>query len=114
MNAHDRIRLVHMKEAAAVALRLARGRTREDLDRDEGLVLSLVKAVEIVGEAANKVSQPTRDRFGGIPWKPIAHMRHRLVHDYFRINLDIVWKTVQDDLVPLLTLLEEALKEDSP
>ena len=104
--------MVHMKEAAAVAMRLARGRAREDLDRDEGLVLSLVKAVEIVGEAANRVSRETRDRFVGIPWKAMAHMRHRLVHEYFRINLDILWKTIQEDLPPLVDLLEEALGQE--
>ena len=104
--------MVHMKEAAAVGMRLARGRTREDLDRDEGPVLSLVKAVEIVGEAANRVSQPTRDRFTGIPWGPLAHIRHRLVHEYFRINLDILWKTIREDLPPLADLLEDALREE--
>lgn len=73
-----------------------------------------MKVIEIVGEAASKVSPLTQDQLSGIPWIPIRHMRHRLVHDYFRINLDIVWQTIQEDLKPLISALDAALTEPPP
>lgn len=109
MNRPDRIRLRHMLEAAEDALTLARGKSRADLDSTRGLVLALVKAVEIVGEAARTVTEPARLQAPGIPWGPIVRMRHRLVHEYFRINLDVLWQTVCNDLPPLVALLKEAL-----
>lgn len=106
----DSIRLQHMLDAAREAIAFAHGRARADLDRDRMLVLALVKALEIVGEAAGQVSTATRDRLPGVPWADIAGMRNRLVHAYFDINLDVVWQTVQQDLPPLVVALEKALR----
>jgi uncharacterized protein with HEPN domain len=73
------------------------------------LVLSLIKEIEIVGEAATQVSEVTREHLPGIPWADIVGMRNRLVHAYFDINLEILWRTVQDDLPPLIAVLESVL-----
>jgi uncharacterized protein with HEPN domain len=73
------------------------------------LVLSLVKAIEIVGEAAYQISEPTRDELPSIPWADIIGMRHRLVHAYFDINIDILWQTVQGDLPNLIAQIEPLL-----
>ena len=97
-----------MLDAAREAIGFARGRTRRDLDDDRQLVLALVKAVEIVGEAAYQVSDETRLGLPDIPWRDIVGMRHRLVHAYFDINLDVLWRTLQDDLPLLLEELERA------
>ena len=72
-------------------------------------MFALVKAVEIIGEAALQTSEVTRAHLPGVPWEDIVGMRHRLVHAYFDINLDVVWKTVQADLPPLIPLLEQVL-----
>ena len=94
----DEIRLRHMLDAAREALSFAQGRTRGELDNDRQLGLALVKAIEIVGEAAAQVSEPTRRRLPDMPWERIVGMRNRLVHAYFDINPDIVWRTVREDL----------------
>jgi len=86
-------------------------RRRQDLDRERLLVLALVKAIEIVGEAAYQVTEDTRAELADIPWEDIVGMRHRLVHAYFDINLDILWRTVQEDLPPLVAQLEAALQK---
>ena len=112
MRKDDAIRLLHMLDAAREAVAFARGRTRDDLDNDRQLVLALVKDVEIVGEAATQVTEPTRQGLPEIPWERIVGMRNRLVHAYFDINLDIVWKTVQGDLPELISLLEPAIPSD--
>ena len=106
MNANDAIRLRHMLDAANTAMRLSRGRTRRDLDEDEGLVLALTKAIEIIGEAARHVSEPAREETPSIPWAQIVAMRNRLVHAYFRVDLDVLWKTVESDLPSLVVQLE--------
>jgi len=78
------------------------------------LVLSLVKCVEIIGEAASKVSAETRSRHPLVPWEEIVGMRNRLIHAYFDIDLDRVWDTVTADLPPLRTVLEEMVSASSP
>lgn len=108
MRKHDAVRLRHMLDAGREALGFARGRDRADLDSDRMLVLALVKDIEIVGEAASQVSEETRAQLPGLPWADMIAMRHRLVHAYFEINLDILWQTVQQDLPPLVTALEQA------
>ena len=107
MYRNDEIRLRHMLDAAGKAMRAAQGRTRHDLDVDENLELSLMKAVEMIGEAAVHVGEATRRECPSIPWKKIIAMRNRLVHVYFDINRDILWQTVQEDLSPLIAQLEE-------
>jgi len=108
MRKDDAIRLRHMLDAAHEAIEFVQGRTRVDLNGDRKLVLALVKDVEIIGEAAYQVSQTARNQLTDIPWDDIIGMRHRLVHAYFDINLDILWRTVQDDLPPLIAELERA------
>ena len=111
MRKDDRIRLQHMLDAAREAVSFVQGKKRGDLDHDRLLVLGLVKALEIVGEAAYQLSEETRAELTAIPWEDVIGMRHRLVHAYFDINLDILWRTVQDDLPPLVAALEAALGE---
>jgi uncharacterized protein with HEPN domain len=101
----DLIRIQHMRDAALEALAFTNAKTREDLDRDRKLVLALVKEMEIIGEAAFKISKETREQLPGVPWNDIVGMRHRLIHAYFEINLEIVWQTIQKDLPGLVSVL---------
>jgi uncharacterized protein with HEPN domain len=110
MHKDDQIRLRHMLDAALEAMAFTKSRTRTSLDTDRMLVLSLVKEIEIIGEAANQVSELTIELTPAIPWADIISMRNRLVHAYFDINLEILWKTVLYDLPPLIAVLEDVLK----
>lgn len=109
----DEIRLRHMLDAAHEAASFARYRQRSDLETDRQLVLSLVKDIEIVGEAASKVTESFRSQTPEIDWQRMIAMRNRLVHAYFSINLDIVWQTVQEDIPALITQLERIVPPDS-
>jgi len=111
MPSSDDIRLHHMRDAAREAIGLSQGRSRQDLDIDRLLNLGLVRLLEIIGEAARGVSAACREAHPEIPWKTIAGMRDRLIHGYFDINLDIVWRTVLEDLPALLTQLQDILPE---
>jgi len=111
MRNEDRIRLQHMLDAARDALSFAEGRTRHDLDTDRQLVLAVVKCVEIIGEAASQVSSETQAATDQLPWRKIVAMRHRLVHAYYNINLDVVWSTLREDLPPLVETLQAILEK---
>jgi uncharacterized protein with HEPN domain len=98
-----------MLDATNEALEFVQGKRRSDLDTGRKLVLSLVKELEIIGEAAGKVSAEIRTQYGAIPWQDISGMRNRLIHAYFDIDLDVVWTTVTKDLPLLKTELETIL-----
>jgi uncharacterized protein with HEPN domain len=102
-----------MIEAAETACGFVSGRARGDLDADSMLVFALVRAIEIVGEAGSKVSTPTREAASDIPWPLIVSMRNRLIHAYFEVDHEVVWKTATEELPRLLPRLRALVaKED--
>ncbi|MGQ9575633.1 MAG: HepT-like ribonuclease domain-containing protein [Thermoguttaceae bacterium] len=109
MRQDDLVRLRHMLDAANEAQKFIHGRRREDLDHDRQLVWALVKAVEIIGEAASQLSDEAKTELPGLPWPKIIGMRHRLVHAYFDINLDILWQTIIAGLPPIVTELKRLI-----
>lgn len=112
MKPDDRIRPRHIADALNSAIRFVQGRRREDLDSDEMLAFALVHALQIVGEAAGKVSAETRAQRPDVPWLTIIGMRHRLVHAYFDINLDILWTTAAEAAPALLAQIQPLLDAD--
>ena len=88
---------------------MVRGRTRAQLDSDRQLNLSLVRLLEIVGEAAGRVPAEDRASHPDIPWAEIVGLRNRLIHGYDSVDFDILWLIVSDDLPPLVAALETAL-----
>lgn len=107
MQRRDADRIAHMREAAEKAVRLAGAHDRSDLETDEVLRLAMTKLVEIVGEAAKQVSDDARLEHSHVPWSAAARMRDRLVHHYFDINLDVLWRTVTEELPPLVDQLND-------
>lgn len=109
----DEARLRHMRDAAKDALSFVENKTRSTLDTERMLTLSLVKCVEIIGEAASRITKQRQAEHPQIPWSKIVGMRNRLIHAYFDIELDIVWDTVTQALPPLLDQLETIIgRED--
>ncbi len=108
----DRVRLTHMLDYSRKAVTMIEGRAREDLDRDEILCLALTRVVEIIGEAATRVSQAGQQCHEQIPWAEIIGMRNRLVHGYDAVDADILWDIVQQDLPPLIKQLEAIVQEE--
>jgi len=108
MTSHaDDVRLRHMLDHAREAVSLVQGKTRADLDKDRLLNLALVRLIEIVGEAASRVSKETQRRYPEIPWPQIVSMRNRLIHGYDFVDFDILWQTVNEDLLLLIAELEK-------
>jgi uncharacterized protein with HEPN domain len=103
MQNEDLIRIRHILEAAEEIVGYVSNARREDLDTNRMLLHSLVRCIEIIGEAANKVSKETQSSFPAIPWADIIAMRNRIVHAYFDINKSIVWNTATQH-IPLLLI----------
>lgn len=76
--------------------------------------LAISKALELIGEAASKISSETRAAHPEIPWDEIVGMRNRLVHDYLRVDLLKVWETVQNDIAPLIAFIEPLVPPENP
>lgn len=112
MSPDDRWRVGHMIEAAEDALAFVADRRAEDLLHDRMFRLALTRAVEIIGEAASKISMDGRAEMSQIPWHQVIGMRNRLVHAYFDINTRILWDTVQLALPPLLDQLKAAYTKE--
>lgn len=109
MNERDEARLRDMLDAAHDALSFVAGRSREMLDTDRMFAFALVRAIEIIGEAAARVTQETRDQYPQIPWKNIIGMRNRIVHDYVSVDLDIIWEIATARLPELIIELKRIL-----
>lgn len=107
MRKNDIIYLRHMLDATREASSFVRNKNRSSLNKDRKLVLALIKSIEIIGEAATRISNEYRAVTPQIPWRNLIGMRNRLIHAYFDINLDILWETVIDDLPPLITEIEK-------
>jgi uncharacterized protein with HEPN domain len=109
MRREDLVRLQHMRDSAREALSFVGGRGREEFARDRMLALAVLKSVEIIGEAASKVSEESRKELSGLAWKEMVGIRNRLIHGYFDIDFDRVWNTVRDDLPELAQRLDAFL-----
>ena len=108
----DRVSLADMLIYAKEAVALSSGTSLDDLVEDRVMQLALQKLVEIVSEAANRVSEETQQKHPAIPWPQIIGLRNRLVHGYDDVNLDILWKIIQNDLPPLIEQLEAIVDEE--
>jgi uncharacterized protein with HEPN domain len=99
----------HMLDHAREAIAMVRERVRRDLDADRMLQLALTRIVEIVGEAANRVTTEGQARHPDIPWQSTIALRNRVIHGYDTVDYDIIWRIVNDESPPLIAALERVL-----
>ncbi len=98
----DRDFLEHIREAAERASSYTEKMTSEEFLGDTKTQDAVIRNIEIIGEATKNLSDDLRDRHPEIPWKGLAGMRDRLIHQYFGVNLDIVWSVAKDELPEIL------------
>ncbi len=94
----DRDFLEHIREAAERASSYTETMTFEEFLEDTKTQDAVIRNIEIIGEATKNLSDELRDRHPDIPWKGLAGMRDRLIHQYFGVNLDIVWNVAREEL----------------
>ena len=102
----DLLYIGHMLEMARKAYTKTQGISREDYNADENLRLALAHLIQVIGEAARRVSPEGRTTWPEIPWHEVMGMRHKIVHDYMGVDEDIVWEVATHDLPPLIVMLE--------
>lgn len=97
-----------MLENAQRAIEFTKGMNYEAFAKDEKTVYAVIRAVEIIGEAAANIPANVRSEYPGIPWREVKGMRNKLVHHYFGVNMEVVWQTIQEDLPMLIEALKGA------
>ncbi len=112
-NSPDVIRVRHMLEAIEEALGFAKGKQASDLADNRMLALALTKEIELIGEAASKLTLQYKQKHSEIPWQQIVATRNRLIHGYYSIDYGIVWTTVERELPKLETALKTLLEDGS-
>lgn len=98
--------------AARQALKFVDGVTQSEFEESDLLQSAVMRPLEIIGEAASKISITTRKTNPQIPWTEMIGMRNRLIHEYFRVNYDAVWDTIQTDLPTLISQIEPLVPKD--
>ncbi len=112
MSKHDdRVSVRQMLGHAREAIAVARDKSRYDLDSNRMLSLSLTRLLEIIGEAASRVSRGFREAHPEVAWAEIVGLRNRLIHGYDVVDFDILWQIVGSDLPSLVLVLERIAKD---
>ena len=93
--------LMDLIEAIDKMEQFAKDLTYEDFKKDEKTIFAVIRALEVMGEAAKKIPAGVRNKYKHVPWKQIAGMRDKLIHEYFGVNTQVIWKTVKED-IPLV------------
>jgi uncharacterized protein with HEPN domain len=87
------------------------GMTFNEFIEDRKSVNAVIRSLEVIGEATKKLPTSLKDKYPDIPWKRMAGMRDKLIHEYFGVDKEMVWEVVRDELPPLKSLLITALRE---
>ncbi len=101
--------LADIQEAVDSILDFTKGMSWERFSQDRKTIYAVVRAFEIAGEATKKVPMPVRK----LPWRQMAGMRDKLIHEYFGVNYQVLWKTVQTDIPRLQLQIAKVLKQES-
>ena len=107
----DRDRLEHIKEAIGRILDFSRGKSKEELEEDNLKFYGIVKNIEIIGEAAYKLTRAFREMHPETDWNVISKMRNILVHEYYQIDSEQIWNVIQEDLDILNKQVGKQLEE---
>lgn len=104
--------LADIRQAANDAREFVNSLDFDQFLRDRRTQLAVIKCLEILGEAAKKIPVDLRARYPDFPWGEAAGMRDKLVHEYFGVDLRVVWRTVHEDLPPLASQVDAILRRE--
>lgn len=90
-----------------------KGMSEDDFLRDEKTVFAVIRALEVVGEAAKKIPDEVKNKYPDIPWREMTSIRDKLIHDYFGVNFAVIWKTVSEDIPKLIPLMKWVIEDQT-
>lgn len=85
-----------------------KGMNFESFSKDKKTVNAVIRSFEVIGEAAKNISPETRKKLKEVPWEKVISMRNKMIHEYFGVDIGIIWKTVQEDLPELKAKIKDA------
>lgn len=109
MENKDLIRLKHMLDSTKAILIFSKGKNKTSLNKDRLFRSAVLRELEIIGEAATRISDESKKKHPHLPWKELIGLRNRLIHAYFDVDHDIIWKTIQEYLPPFLQSLKDVI-----
>ena len=105
------IYLEHILESAEAVAEHIQGLTKQDFLKSRKAQDAVLRRLEIIGEATKRLTPEVRNRDAQIPWREIAGMRDILIHEYFAVDLELVWKTIKRDVPKLVKRIKLLLDE---
>jgi len=102
--------LKDMIDSSSKGINFISNMTYDEFIKDEKTQYALIRAIEVIGKASTKILKNIKDKFSEIPWREVSRMRNKLIHDYFGVNLKVVWKTGIEDLPDLKSKLQKMIE----
>jgi uncharacterized protein with HEPN domain len=86
------------------------GMSFEEFKKDRKTINAVVRSIEVIGEASKRIPRGLKAKYKGVPWREMAGMRDKLIHEYFGVDVEILWKTAKDDIPPLKNVIQDMMK----
>ncbi len=91
--------------------KFTKGMRLQDFEKDDKTVFAVIRALEIIGEAVKRIPASVKNKYKQVPWKKMAGMRDKLIHEYFGVNTKVVWQTVREDIQSISSLMKQISRE---
>lgn len=98
-------------DAMTKATKFVESVSYEEFAKDDKTIFAVIRAIEIIGEAAKNIPEDTKKGYPEIPWKGMAGMRNKVIHGYFGVDIKVVWDTVKEEIPEVKSLFEKMLKD---
>lgn len=103
--------LTDIIQAMEMVEKFTKGLDFQDFKSDEKTIFAVLRALEVIGEAVKKIPKSVKSEYEQMPWRKMAGMRDKLIHEYFGVNIKVVWKTIKEDLPKVRPLIKEVLRK---